>query len=85
MPRRERREAEVAVPVSCDCVTEFNERLAEHNTRITIPMVFGDVTPRPMIVTEQIATGRGKKKAVGLFVTYCPFCGQKYKDGETKW
>jgi hypothetical protein len=32
-----------------------------------------------MIVTEQIEGGRGKKKAVGMFATFCPFCGVRYQ------
>lgn len=68
----------------CNCVAETNEWLAQHNTRITIPIVFGDVTPRPMIETEQIETGRGKKKAVGVFVAYCPFCGVPYNKTDTQ-
>jgi hypothetical protein len=31
-----------------------------------------------MLETEQIETGRGKQKAVSMFLTYCPFCGTKY-------
>ncbi|HEX7853806.1 MAG TPA: hypothetical protein VF503_08940 [Sphingobium sp.] len=62
--------------MSCDCITTVDAMLAERNTRIMLPiMLGGDQTARPMIVTEQIETGRGKKKAVGMFATFCPFCG----------
>ncbi len=67
----------------CDCMATVDAKLAERNTRIMLPIVFGgDQTPRPMIVTDQIQAGRGKQKAVGLFATYCPFCGSKYSEQE---
>lgn len=62
--------------MACSCISEVNARLAERNTRITIPIMLGeDQTVRPMIVTEQIKAGRGKRKTVGLFASHCPFCG----------
>lgn len=68
--------------MSCNCIADVDAMLAERNTRIMLPMMLGaDQTSRPMIVTEQIEKGRGKKKAVGMFATFCPFCGQKYKRG----
>ncbi len=63
---------------ACNCIEEVNAKLAERNTRIMLPIMFGaDQTPRPMIVTDQIETGRGKKKACGMFAAFCPFCGIK--------
>lgn len=65
--------------MSCDCISTVDAMLAERNTRIMLPIVLmSGHTPRPMIVTEQIETGRGKKKAVGMFATFCPFCGDRY-------
>ena len=66
--------------MTCDCIQTVNAMLAERNTRIMLPIVFGDQTPRVMIVTDQIETGRGKKKAAGMFATFCPFCGVKYPE-----
>ncbi|RKE50323.1 hypothetical protein [Sphingomonas sp. PP-CC-1A-547] len=61
-----------------NCIAETDAFLAERNTRISLPIMLGpDQTARPMIVTEQIETGRGKKKACGMFATFCPFCGVK--------
>lgn len=63
--------------MACDCIKTVDAMLEERNTRIMFPiMLGGDQTRRPMIRTEQIATGRGKEKAVGMFATYCPFCGR---------
>jgi hypothetical protein len=54
--------------------------LAERNTRIMLPIMLGaDQTARPMVVTDQIKSGRGQKRAVGMFATYRPFCGVKYE------
>lgn len=62
----------------CDCIEAIDGKLAERNTRIMFPIMLGaDQTRRPMIVTEQIETGRGKKKACGMFASHCPFCGIK--------
>lgn len=70
--------------MTCSCIADVDAMLAERNTRIMLPIMLGaDQTSRPMIVTEQIEKGRGKKKAVGMFATFCPFCGVKYqRDGE---
>jgi hypothetical protein len=65
--------------MACECIKTVDAALAERNTRIMLPIMLGaDQTPRPMIVTDQIETGRGKKKAVSLFATFCPFCGTRY-------
>ena len=62
----------------CNCFAEVDAMLAERNTRLMFPIVLSaEFTRKPMIVTEQIETGRGKKKAVGMFASYCPFCGVK--------
>ncbi len=67
----------------CNCIVEIDAMLAERNTRIMIPITFSaDHSNIPMIVTEQIETGRGKRKAIGMFATFCPFCGQKYGEVE---
>lgn len=70
--------------MACECIQSVDAMLAEHNTRIMLPIVLtSGRTPRPMIVTEQIETGRGKKKAVGMFATFCPFCGERYDPAPT--
>lgn len=65
--------------MTCDCISIVDAKLAERNTRIMLPIMLGrDQTARPMIVTDQIASGRGKPKAIGMFATFCPFCGELY-------
>lgn len=66
--------------MTCNCIETVDAMLAQHNTRLMIPMILtGDQTPKVMIVTEQIETGRGKKKAKGMIATFCPFCGVPYR------
>ncbi|MDB5707831.1 MAG: hypothetical protein JWN66_4947 [Sphingomonas bacterium] len=65
--------------MACNCIETVDAKLAERNTRIMLPIMLGaDQTARTMIVTDQIETGRGKQKAVGMFASYCPFCGIGY-------
>lgn len=67
--------------MTCNCIETLDAELASYNTRILLPIMLGsDKTARVMIRTEQIETGRGKKKKVGMFASFCPFCGIKYED-----
>lgn len=66
--------------MTCDCIETVNEKLKTRNTRLTQAWKFGDSQDYGlMLETEQIETGRGKPKAVGMFLSYCPFCGTKYE------
>lgn len=66
--------------MTCNCIETVNAKLASYNTRILLPIMLGsDQTERVMIRTEQIETGRGKKKEVGMFASFCPLCGIKYE------
>lgn len=68
--------------MACNCVEEVNEKLKERNTRLSQALMFSkkgrENNPDLMLQTEQIETGRGKQKAVSMFLTFCPFCGVKY-------
>lgn len=65
--------------MACHCIHDIDAKLAPYNTRIMLPiMTSGRQAPTVMIVTDQVETGRGKRKAVGMFATYCPFCGEPY-------
>lgn len=66
----------------CNCIQDINEKLASRNTRLTEALVFGNRSaPTIMLQTEVIEKKRGAK-AVGVFLSYCPFCGEKYPEGE---
>lgn len=68
--------------MTCNCRAEANKALAEHNTRIKHYFTLRDSRagmPWP-IETEQLEKGRGKKKAMGLFASFCPLCGESLRD-----
>lgn len=64
---------------NCNCIETVNEKLASRNTRLSKAIMFGDRDHEGlMLETEQVETGRGKPKAVAMFLTFCPFCGTQY-------
>lgn len=66
--------------MTCNCIETVNEMLSSRNTRLTQAWKMGSSPDEGlMLVTEQIETGRGKPKAAGMFLTYCPFCGTEYE------
>lgn len=70
--------------MACSCAEDVDKKLADRNTRLTRAMVFRrdgrEHNPDVMLQTEQIEKGRGKEKAVSMFLTYCPFCGVRYDE-----
>jgi hypothetical protein len=69
----------------CNCADTIDDKLKDRNTRLTRAIVFSQRhpdNPNLMIVTEQIESGRGKKKACGMFASFCPFCGTRYEPEE---
>ncbi|MFC6444591.1 hypothetical protein [Shinella zoogloeoides] len=68
--------------MTCTCVETINQALAARNTRLSQAIIFGPHDHDAlMLQTEQLETGRGKAKAVAMFLSYCPFCGRKYGAG----
>lgn len=70
--------------MTCSCADEVDQKLAERNTRLTRALVFSKAgrenNPDLLLQTDQIEKGRGKPKAVSMFISFCPFCGVKYDD-----
>ena len=66
----------------CDCRTRMNERLKPSNARLASAfMVSGGKlgAAPPMIEVEKIDP-KSRKKIPSVLATYCPFCGEKFKD-----
>lgn len=67
--------------MACNCTSEMNALLAEHNTRVCETMAFpSDGKPAytlPHIMTEKIEKRQRKGPALAI-PTFCPFCGTEY-------
>jgi hypothetical protein len=64
----------------CGCIERTNAFLADHNTRITLPMLGPQL---PFVLTEKVDDKKRGKPAF-LFATYCPLCGEKYSDAKAE-
>lgn len=63
----------------CDCITTANEFLAEHNTKIELPMWTSSGKRTPFVQTVKLDDKkRGKPKMI--FASCCPFCGERFGD-----
>ena len=64
--------------MGCNCITEFDAKLAEHNSRLQVifPFGAGEMTTRVRIGTEKINTRN--RTSMGAVATFCPFCGERY-------
>lgn len=65
---------------ACDCVTQVNEQLAEHNTQIAVAITLktspNQIGSLPLVATTKLEDHkRGRPKTV--VCSYCPFCGKK--------
>lgn len=67
--------------MTCNCVKDFNVKLADHNTKIVETLGFPrDGSPaftRPTIQTEKIESRKRVGPAIAV-PSYCPFCGEGY-------
>jgi hypothetical protein len=64
--------------MTCHCLTEIDELLAEHNGRLSLTISFGTGGAYPTIMTEKIDKKKRGQTPV-ILPTYCPFCGLKYE------
>lgn len=66
----------------CGCREMINLELEAKNSRLAFGFTFGgdgmNLSP-PMIELEKIDKSKRGKPPI-LLVTYCPFCGERYRD-----
>lgn len=67
----------------CECMTDLNTKLAEHNNRLAVTLQFRTEAERtvghayPTIQCEPIEKKRGQRPMVVL-PKFCPWCGTEY-------
>lgn len=61
--------------MACDCISETNKLLAEHNTVLVTTMFR---KPDAVVVaTDKLASKQRGKPAL-MIASFCPFCGEPY-------
>ena len=66
--------------MACNCISEMDARLAEHNTKLQVTLGFGrdgSTWLLPHLGTEKIERRQRKGPALAI-PTFCPFCGERY-------
>jgi hypothetical protein len=70
----------------CNCIEKTNKSLKEHpewNTTLDIPFTWdkkGALSADKVTISTMKADDRNRQKPIRLFASYCPFCGEKYKE-----
>lgn len=70
--------------MNCECVSEFDAKLAEFGVRISTPFRF-DRAKNQMDLAIEVKTvpiegTRMPRKAPMAIATFCPFCGKRCED-----
>lgn len=69
----------------CNCIKNANKTLAARNTAIDTVMALtpaGKCVQKLCIPTRSTDTGKRKKPALKVFVSFCPLCGEKVNNDE---
>ena len=71
--------------MACNCKEQMNKLLEQYNTRLVIRVTLNQETgvmeAYPVIDTELITAARSAKP-VSVLPSFCPFCGQTYKEAK---
>lgn len=70
-------EAAAGVREMCDCINKINKHLEPQNAIITVN--FFDEPQAFISLSKRDKEKRGKLPL--LLASFCPFCGEKYKEG----
>lgn len=73
--------------MNCKCIEEINEKLEEHNLRLSgYAFVMPDFKPIITINTEWIDRDKAakgqKNNPTKMFASHCPFCGIKIEQSK---
>lgn len=69
--------------MSCKCIEQVNEQLAEHNSALDLAQTMDFGPPLRIRVHLQIATRKihpSRKPAKAVLASFCPFCGKSTQD-----
>jgi len=61
----------------CDCIEKTNEALAGKGLRLGLTIFLSSRPAQPTLLIEKL---NKKAKKVTITLSYCPFCGTKYKE-----
>lgn len=66
--------------MACTCMTQIDEKLKEHNSRLQVTFSFGagSMSARPYIGTEKL--NKRNRDHCGAIASFCPFCGTSYAE-----
>jgi hypothetical protein len=67
---------------NCENLQKVQTQLAAKNNTKLRQSIFMDGTETPLLIETEKLDDRKRGKAVSMFVTLCPFCGEKWKADE---
>lgn len=68
----------------CDCIDKLNEQLEERNLVVNSSFnLFNPDAPSRIALDTLFLKPHGKAASAKVYATYCPICGEKYKEATT--
>lgn len=61
----------------CDCIERINEKLGEHNSRLSTTFMVRDGELKDSLVIQTEKINPRNREKMGAVPTFCPFCGVK--------